>query len=147
MAFDPRSRERLEALGRRLPQPLPAPQPDPPPPARRRQHAIETEDDPAQLFRELMRASPDGSVPDHLLQRLRELERPPLRRDGPGSDGPGSGGPGSGGRALEPGGTAPEADDPYRMFQELLLEEQEEPMAPPGAQPTPGKRRRSRASR
>lgn len=137
MAFDPRSRERLEALGRRLPQPLPAPPAASPAPPRR-QHAIETENDPAQLFRELMRASPDGTVPDHLLQRLRELERPRLRRDGHGSSG----------RAMEAGGAAPEADDPYRMFQELLLEEQEEPIAPPGgAQPTPGRRRRSRASR
>jgi len=49
---------------------------------------------------------------------------------------------------IDAGGAAPEADDPYRMFQELLLEEQEEPIVPPGGvQPTPGRRRRSRASR
>ncbi|MCT0201857.1 hypothetical protein KQ299_04850, partial [Synechococcus sp. CS-603] len=30
--------------------------------------------DPDQLFRELIRASPDGTVPPHLLQRLQELE-------------------------------------------------------------------------
>jgi len=133
MAFDPRSRERLQALGRRLPEPLPAPEASRQKPDRRRQHAIETEDDPAQLFRELMRASPDGTVPDHLLQRLRDLERPRLRPRGSDSS---------------VAGTAPpEADDPYRAFQDLLLEEHEEPMAPMTTQPTPGRRRRSRASR
>ena len=135
MAFDPRSRERLEALGRRLPEPLPSPQPKGPPPARRRQHAIETEDDPAKLFGELMRASPDGTVPDHLLQRLRDLERPRSAPRGS-TDTPGN----------NPKAAAAEADDPYRAFQELLLEEHEEPLGP-APQPTPGRRRRSRASR
>lgn len=135
MAFDPRSRERLEALGRRLPEPLPTPPPAVAPPAGPRRHAIETEDDPAQLFRELMHASPDGTVPDHLLQRLRDLERPRPRPQGRGG--------------VQAGAAAPEADDPYRMFQELLLEEPGEPPGPTAAQdhPTPGNRRRSRASR
>ena len=75
MSFDPRSLERLRELGRNLPQPLPAPQP----PATRakaepKRHRVETEQNPEQLFRELMQASPDGSVPEHLLQRLRQLE-------------------------------------------------------------------------
>jgi hypothetical protein len=82
MTFDPRSRERLEALGRRLPQPLPLPQPASPaaaagggrPPSL---HPLETEEDPEQLFRELMAASPDGSVPPHHLERLRQLEQRP----------------------------------------------------------------------
>lgn len=77
MPLDPRSRERLEALGRSLPQPLPAPEPVPP--ARREasapRHAVETEQNPEQLFRELMAASADGSVPPHLLDRLRQLEK------------------------------------------------------------------------
>jgi len=135
MAFDPRSRERLEALGRRLPEPLPPPPAAAAPSAGRRLHAIETEDDPAQLFRELIRASPDGTVPDHLLQRLRDLEQPPSRPQG--------------GARVQAGSVAPEADDPYRMFQELLLEEPGEPPGTPAppAQPTPGNRRRSRASR
>jgi hypothetical protein len=135
MAFDPRSRERLEALGRRLPEPLPPPPAAATPPSGRQLHAIETEDNPAQLFRELMHASPDGTVPDHLLQRLRDLERPPSR-------------PQRNGR-VQATSVAPEADDPYRMFQELLLEEPGEPpgAAAPPAQPTPGNRRRSRASR
>ena len=75
MSFDARSRERLEALGRQLPKPLPLPEParsqarsDAP------RHAVELEQDPEQLFRELMAASADGNVPPHLLERLRELE-------------------------------------------------------------------------
>ena len=133
MAIDPRSRERLEALGRRLPQALPSPQPPTAKPDQRRRHPVETEEDPAQLFRELMGASPDGTVPDHLLQRLRDLERPRLR-------------PGDGDSKVS-GAAPPEADDPYRIFQELLLEEHDEPVPPAAAQPTPGRRRRSRASR
>ncbi len=76
MSFDARSRERLEALGRTLPQPLPAPEPKAkgPDPAAPR-HAVETERDPEQLFRELMGASRDGTVPPHLLDRLRQLEQ------------------------------------------------------------------------
>jgi len=77
MSFDSRSRERLEALGRTLPQKLPTPQQAKPPvepsPAAGR-HRLETEQDPEVLFRELIKASADGSVPSHLLERLRELE-------------------------------------------------------------------------
>ncbi len=79
MGLDARSRERLEQLGRQLPQPLPQPEAGattPKPSAGRgvRSHRLETETDPQALFRELMQASPDGHVPPHLLQRLRELE-------------------------------------------------------------------------
>jgi hypothetical protein len=81
MPLDPRSRERLEALGRTLPQPLPAPEPVRPSrgDATAPRHAVETEDNPEQLFRELMAASADGSVPPHLLDRLRQLEKERLR--------------------------------------------------------------------
>lgn len=75
MSFDPRSLERLRELGRSLPQPLP--QPKPPESSRkpsRTRHKLETETDPEALFRDLMLASPDGSVPPHLLARLRDLE-------------------------------------------------------------------------
>lgn len=79
MGLDARSRERLEQLSRQLPQPLPQPEPGAPPPKASsgragRSHRLETETDPQALFRELMQASPDGTVPPHLLQRLRELE-------------------------------------------------------------------------
>lgn len=79
MGLDARSRARLEQLGRQLPQPLPQPEAaatSTRPSAGRigRSHRLETETDPQALFRELMQASPDGTVPPHLLQRLRELE-------------------------------------------------------------------------
>lgn len=78
MAFDPHSLERLRQLGRTLPSPLPVPEAAPAPsqasqPSQGR-HRLETETNPQALFRELMRASPDGSVPPHLMARLRELE-------------------------------------------------------------------------
>ena len=89
MSFDARSRERLEALGRTLPQKLPPPpKPASPPPAGSKadtapRHRVETEENPEDLFRALMQASADGSVPPHHLERLRELEAAqPGRRSG-----------------------------------------------------------------
>ncbi|MEB3265975.1 MAG: hypothetical protein VKN13_05100 [Cyanobacteriota bacterium] len=81
MSFDAHSLERLKALGRRLPQPLPEPEPPPQPVVR--QHPVETERNPQQLFRELMAASTDGTVPPHLLERLRQLEAVDPRRSAP----------------------------------------------------------------
>ncbi|MCP9850490.1 hypothetical protein [Cyanobium sp. Morenito 9A2] len=79
MSFDPRSLERLQELGRRLPQPLPKPEPpaqtpSAAAPASERRHRVETETDPEALFHELMQVSPDGTVPPHLLDRLRQVE-------------------------------------------------------------------------
>ena len=73
MSFDPRSLERLKELGRQLPKPLepPTPQPQAKP---QRQHRVEIEEDPEELFRQLMQVSPDGTVPEHLMARLRQLE-------------------------------------------------------------------------
>ena len=73
--MDPTSLERLAALKRKLPQKLPLPdhKPDRRQPVGR--HPLETTRDPEQLFAELMNASPDGHVPDHLLKRLRDLEQ------------------------------------------------------------------------
>jgi hypothetical protein len=85
MSFDPRSLERLRELGRNLPQPLPKPEAPPAPPkASEQRHKVETETNPEALFRELMQASPDGTVPPHLMARLKELEgsRSPRRRPG-----------------------------------------------------------------
>lgn len=124
MSFDPRSLERLRQLGRSLPQPLPVPEPPghtsrPEPP----RHRVETEQDPDQLFRELMQASADGTVPPHLLDRLRQLE---TQRRQPASTAP----PRS--AAAKPAGR-PDASRPaarasadshlYTAFQQLLLEE------------------------
>jgi hypothetical protein len=84
MSFDARSRERLEALGRTLPQKLPlpaAPESRPPLAGTKKtdtapRHRLEIEQNPNELFRALIEASSDGSVPSHLLDRLRSLETP-----------------------------------------------------------------------
>ena len=147
MPLDPRSRERLEALGRTLPQPLPAPEPTRPSrgDATAPRHAVETEDNPEQLFRELMGASADGTVPPHLLDRLRQLEKERLRSRpaapprGEGSPQPASSAaaPASGATArrrqgTRPGGGRParvapgsEEADLYTAFAQLLLEDEE----------------------
>jgi hypothetical protein len=160
MSFDARSKERLEALGRTLPKKLPPPEPPssprindlPPPPKGGRpqgeepgrpqprpapadsaRHRLEREQDPAELFRALMQASPDGSVPPHLLDRLRELEapRPPVAPPAPlidtpprpstkgttGATSPGNRRTGRGQR----GGN--EDSDLYTAFAQLLLED------------------------
>jgi len=143
MAFDPRSLERLRELGRSLPQPLPKPEPKPPASARARaaepRHKVETETDPEQLFRELMQASADGTVPPHLMERLRQVEGQRRQR-------PVAGGPSTSASSGSP--TAPEMPTPkarrrdtaigrpdpklaaahgdlYTAFQQLLLEDEE----------------------
>ena len=76
MSFDPRSLERLRELGRQLPRPLPTPDASSTaePRASKRRHRIETEDNPQALFQELMQVSPDGTVPPHLMARLKDAE-------------------------------------------------------------------------
>ena len=74
MSFDSRSRDRLRELGRQLPQPLPAPEQPKTPKVRQVRHKVETEQNPEALFRELMQVSEDGTVPEHLLSRLKQLE-------------------------------------------------------------------------
>ena len=150
MSFDARSRERLEALGRQLPRPLPLPEPARPRPDAPR-HAVEIEQDPEQLFRELMAASADGRVPPHLMDRLRELEqarrlqtRDRVQAGGSGSASgaaalrasggatrprPGSSPRGSSGGSVRPGPNRPrnaEEEALYTAFQQLLLEDDEE---------------------
>ena len=77
MSFDPRSLERLKELGRSLPEPIAPPQQSTNRPlkATEKRHRIETEDNPELLFQELMKASSDGTVPDHLMARLKDAER------------------------------------------------------------------------
>ena len=127
MSFDAHSRERLEALGRTLPQPLPQPQPaaGSSPRATEKRHRVEVEENPEALFRELMQVSPDGSVPPHLLDRLKQLEarRQPAAQvpaKGPAQT-PAQPSPGRGGPRRGPG---PDHDDLYTVFQQLLLEDE-----------------------
>ncbi len=74
MSFDPRSLDRLRELGRTLPQALPEPKPPVNPKSQQARHKVETEDNPEELFRELMKVSEDGTVPEHLMARLKQLE-------------------------------------------------------------------------
>ena len=152
MSFDARSRERLEALGRQLPQKLPSPAPaaatpqaNPAPQGR---HPLELERNPEQLFRELMQASADGTVPPHLLDRLRQLESGPQRTGLAGANNIPAGSPSRSSAAATPAGAAAvrqpkgsrrragqgplgprrvEGADAelYTSFQQLLLEDEE----------------------
>ena len=146
MSFDARSRERLEALGRQLPQKLPAPaaptpKGDPDPQGR---HPLELESNPEQLFRELMQASADGTVPPHLLDRLRQLESGQKRSDLARANGSPAGSPSGptatptaaprqhkasrrhAGQGLQGTRRVEGADaELYTSFQQLLLEDEE----------------------
>ena len=131
MSFDARSRERLQALGRSLPQPLPKPeQPQQSQTkASDRRHKVELEQNPEALFRELMQVSPDGTVPPHLMERLRELES--RRQSATRAPAPSIAasptklrGRNTAGRADRR--TAAEFGDLYTAFQQLLLEDEED---------------------
>jgi hypothetical protein len=134
------------APGRELPQRLP--------PGGRRpsaaepRHVLERAQDPADLFRALISASADGTVPPHLLDRLRELEaarRPEpaggsesARQTAPALPGapssssraPGKGGKGSAAagrrRSSRNPGQGGEDQDLYTAFAQLLLEDDED---------------------
>lgn len=149
MSFDPRSLERLRELGRSLPQPLPKPAAPPPPKASEQRHKVETETNPEALFRELMQASPDGTVPPHLMARLKELEgsRSPRRRvnaggsidaahagielgreEAPAPPPPAPAAKRNSGRTTSPRPSrarSSEEDSLYTAFQQLLLEDED----------------------
>ena len=154
MSFDARSLERLQQLGRTLPKPLPKPQADSSQanPTSGKRHRVETETDPQALFGELIKASEDGTIPPHLLDRLRQAEqeqerkrqaaqrqdletlqarvkdgaRPnsSARRDGLGRDGLGRDGLRPNQQRRKPGND--EEQELYVAFQQLLLEGDED---------------------
>ncbi len=79
MSLDPKSLDRLKQLGRKLPKEIPVTPPKSYKNHRINQknknlHPIETEENPEKLFYELMNASQDGIVPDHLVTRLKNIE-------------------------------------------------------------------------
>ncbi len=78
MTFDSHSLERLKELGRKLPTKISKPQTLESRNSKKAKtaklHPVETEKNPQQLFRELIEISPDGNVPSHLIDRLKELE-------------------------------------------------------------------------
>ena len=76
MSFDPISLKRLRELRQKLPK-------DSSPPADQKQissrkfqtfHKIEIEDDPIELFHELIKVSEDGRVSTHMIERLKNVE-------------------------------------------------------------------------
>ena len=111
-------------------------------------HRLEREQDPAALFRALVTASPDGTVPPHLLDRLRQLEisrqTPPatgtpetsaaltrlsgkaIAKTTPGTPLKGSMGNAAAGnrRTSRKPGRATEDQDLYTAFAQLLLEDE-----------------------
>ncbi|CZB14061.1 hypothetical protein [Candidatus Synechococcus spongiarum] len=115
--MDPTSLERLAALKRQLPQKLPLPDQRADQaadhksaqrqPARR--HPLETIQDPEHLFGELMNTSPDGHVPDHLLERLRSLEQQRAED--------------AGGQAQPANGDVNREQEQYSLFEALLGDE------------------------
>ena len=137
MSFDPRSLERLRELGRQLPERLPEPNPPAAAKASQARHRVETEKDPEELFRELMKASQDGTVPEHLMARLKQLEaqRKPSGQSSslnssnevPGLDAPtrSQAGPGKNTKPkrpkVDPGS---EEESLYVAFGQLLLEDE-----------------------
>jgi hypothetical protein len=139
MSFDARSLERLQELGRTLPQPLASPTPatKSQPKASERRHRVEIEDDPQALFRELMQVSPDGTVPPHLMARLKEaesrqkpLQQPPRPGQAPGHQPGGNPAQQQRGQQKQTSlgkpdpRTALEHGELYTAFQQLLLEDE-----------------------
>ncbi|WP_413402373.1 MULTISPECIES: hypothetical protein [unclassified Synechococcus] len=148
MSFDPRSLERLKQLGRQLPEAIPAPETETKTSAQtsRPRHKVETEQDPKALFHELMQVSPDGTVPEHLMARLRDAEErvenerrqklnsPPTSvTDSPVSTKalqPHSKGKGKNTRPQRPDVTpGSEEDSLYVAFGQMFLEEQDDETA------------------
>ena len=78
MTFDSHSLERLKELGRKLPKEISKSQPIKSEESKKTKtkklHPVEFETNPEQLFRELIEISPDGNVPQHLLERLKNIE-------------------------------------------------------------------------
>ena len=142
MSFDPRSLERLRELGRSLPQALPEPERPVSPKAQQVRHKVETEDNPEELFRELMKVSEDGTVPEHLMARLKQLEakRSPQPSTASAQSGSVQGLPplpkptsGKGKNTRpKPSNAAPgsEEESLYVAFGQLLLEDDEDEDAP-----------------
>jgi hypothetical protein len=142
MSFDPRSLERLRELGRQLPQKLPDPAGNAnattTPKTGPKRHRVETEQDPDALFRELMTVSEDGTVPEHLMARLKQLEarrqppatnplETPIRSSELPPPPSGSSGKGKTTRPRRPSVTpGSEEESLYVAFGQLLLEDDED---------------------
>ena len=78
MSFDNHSLQRLKELGRKLPKEISKPHSaesrNSNETKKQKLHPVEIENNPEQLFRELIEISQDGNIPPHLLERLKQLE-------------------------------------------------------------------------
>ena len=111
MSFDPKSLQRLRELGRKLPEPLPSPTNTSSKTAQSNKpnlHPIETEQDPEKLFKELIKASTNGDIPPHLIDRLKKAELLKLEKESHKNT------------KINPNN---KIDNPYIPFEQLLLEE------------------------
>ena len=119
MNFDSQSLERLRKLSRQLPPPLPTPNKalSTNQESNSRLHRIETEEDPHELFKELIKASPDGKIPKHLIDRLKEVEDQSLEKQSKSKP-----------ELADPfdRNQKEQVDNLYVSFKRLLLEEEEE---------------------
>ena len=125
MSFAAHSIERLRELGRQLPNSLPKPNISSKSNLEKQKklHPIEKEQNPKKLFQELIKASPDGKIPSHLLERLKkaeELESQGARLKSPNPKHTTKSNSQRGFKTVE------QQDDLYVAFKQLLLEEGED---------------------
>ncbi len=82
MSFNKKDIEKLNNIKRNLPKKLDLPSINKrsDPNTNKKTHPVETEQDPEKLFKELMNVSPDGNVPTHLFNRLKEIENFDLKQ-------------------------------------------------------------------
>ena len=117
MTFDHQSIERLKELGSQLPKEksntLPISSKKSNRSRNHKLHPVEIEDNPEKLFRELMKISPDGNIPSHLLDRLKEVESKAIKNSDDISE-----------NKKNPENTSTDDfQDLYITFKQLLLEE------------------------
>ncbi len=119
MSFDQDNLKRLREFSRQIPHESLTPNQNPrsKQTSKQKLHKIETEQNPQELFKELIKASPDGEVPKHLIARLKEIEEKALSNENSRSSN------------LLPsaiGQRNKSTESLYTSFQRLLLEEEED---------------------
>ena len=122
MSINKRNLNKLSEILRQLPEPLPSPQPLPPKQNKnqRKLHRIETEEDPSNLFYELINASNDANIPSHMIKRLKEIENKQITSKGTNQVKTNSN------STMHKSNFSKETEELYTSFQMMLLEEEEE---------------------
>ena len=127
MNFTPDSINRLNDFKRKLPSKLETHKDldSPNNLVNRKVHPIETEKDPEKLFHELMKASTDGSIPPHLINQLKKLEKKNNLHIKENDTAPSRKAKPSGNRSFAKSNSLKDEDNLYLAFQNLLLEEED----------------------